>query len=286
MRTINASEVQWQRFSSHRPGFARNKRLLSGEEGSPTNFEMSIVECQDGYGTPRHHHNFDQFRYMLKGRFGVGDGLVLEEGTVSYFTEGVHYVQEGIGTSHTLLLQFGGASGNGFMSYAQLERGHYELSQKGTFKDGIYQANDAVGVKGKKDAYEAIWEHVNEREVSYPEARYAIPVVANADNLGWVDLDGAPGVSEKCCGYFTERAISMGFIKVEAQASYPLMPKRLYYLLSGAGTCGEDDWSADCAIDPENEDGHVFTANEDAEFLYYDRPRFPDAPGDERLEAA
>ena len=271
MRTANADEVQWQRFSSHRPGMARNKRLLAGNEGDLRNYELSIVECQDGYRTPEHHHIVDQVRFMLEGRFGVGEGLVLEEGSLSYFPEGVLYTQEGIGTSRTLLLQFGGHSGSGFMSYRQLERGHYELSQNGEFSKGCYQRE---GEAETHDAYEAIWEHINERKIEYPSPRYQMPIIARPDNFAWQPIDGETGVAIAVCGRFSSTGIGMGLIKVERSASHRLVATRLYYLTSGSGRCGGASWPSHTAADPEGEDHHLFVADEESVFLYYDRPVF------------
>jgi hypothetical protein len=73
MKIARADERQWQRFASHRKGLLQNKRLLSGTEGLPDNYELSIVDVAGDYETPPHRHNFDQIRFQLVGSFGYGE---------------------------------------------------------------------------------------------------------------------------------------------------------------------------------------------------------------------
>ena len=69
---------------------------------------------------------------MLSGSFQWEENSAQEEGSVGYFTEGTPYKQKGINDSRTLILQVAGASGSGYMSYAQLQSAIAELQ-----KDGI-----------------------------------------------------------------------------------------------------------------------------------------------------
>ena len=43
-----------------------------------------------GYGTPRHKHAFDQFRFALDGPREIDDGF-LEPGDLGFYPEGVYY---------------------------------------------------------------------------------------------------------------------------------------------------------------------------------------------------
>ena len=124
MRVVHASDVEWAPLSGHRGGTILFKRLLEGSRGDPGNFELSLARADGDYFTPRHRHNFDQIRVALEGSFNFATKRDLAEGTVGYFPEGTFYgPQEARERSVILLLQFGGASGDGFMSYDELEAG-------------------------------------------------------------------------------------------------------------------------------------------------------------------
>ena len=72
-----------------------------------------------GWTTPRHRHNFDQIRYVMKGIYPYAKGKSMSEGTVAYFPESVHYgPQDRPEGLEMMVCQFGGASGSGFVSIA------------------------------------------------------------------------------------------------------------------------------------------------------------------------
>jgi hypothetical protein len=281
MKIARADERQWQRFASHRKGLLQNKRLLSGTEGRPDNYELSIVDVAGDYGTPRHQHNFDQIRFQLVGAFGYGqeDEDVQEEGSIGYFPEGVAYSQRSVGHCRTLLLQFGGNSGAGFMSYAQLEGGQAKLLRRGDFLHGKFRDGSGEGGAAEKDAYEAIWEEVNGRDIAYPRPRYRAPIIAAPENFGWVPLPGQEGCAARACGSFGERGVGFGFIRVGPSRHLALLPHRLYYVLSGTGNCGSESVSEGCAIDPDGRTDLLMEAVELLALVYLDRPSFGEEVG-------
>src|SRR5438105_2837388 len=170
MLAMRSDDVEWGSVSGHRSGRIEFKRLLQGQEGTPGNFELSLVRSGGDYFTPRHRHNFDQIRYCLQGSMNYAPSKDLEPGDVGYFPEGTYYgPQTASAESIVLLLQFGGASGQGFMSYAQLNAGFEELRSRGDFDRGTFAYRDDQGVARRKDGYEAVWEHVNRRPVAYPK---------------------------------------------------------------------------------------------------------------------
>lgn len=272
MQIVNANEVPWQRFSPHRGGFAENKRLLAGDPQSPDNFELSLVRVDGEYVTPRHRHNFDQVRYMVEGRFGVGPDSVLEEGTISYFPEGVRYTQQGLGTSVTLLLQFGGANGHGFMNYGDLDRGYSELCEKGEFSKGVYSWIGEDGQRHNADAYDAIWEHIKGIKPIYSECRYDSPIVMQPELFQWV-ASAEHGVEEKLLGIFSERRIGIAWLKVGVGATHQLKPNTLYHQLRGNGEAAGALWRDGTTVDPQG-DVFDYTAHSESEFVLLDRPRF------------
>jgi hypothetical protein len=246
MRIAHGRDLPFVPFSTHRVGRIENKRLLSGTEGAPDNYELSLVLIEGEYSTPRHRHNFDQLRIMLRGRFGFGKDRVQEEGSVGYFCEGVPYTQEAIGPSLTLLLQGGGASAQGFMSYAQLERAQAELAASGEFARGAYTRRTAEGGRVNQDAYEAIWEHCFGRRIAYPAPRYDQPVILDPAAFDWVPV--APRAARRHLGSFGERGMGVAELMLEPGGRVTLPAGSLAYVVEGDGLAGGARWAAEDAI--------------------------------------
>src|SRR5207302_5332738 len=168
--------------------------------------------------------NFEQIRFQLAGISDYGRTGKLTEGMVGYYPEGVAYgpqTQKSGESAATVTLQFGGASGNGYLSRDDVKAGMDALKQFGEFKDGVFFRRDGKPGKRNMDAYQAIWEHVNQRPMVYPKPRYATPILMEPAHYEWVPVEGARGAFEKLLGVFTERRNEMGFIKIEAGAAYP-----------------------------------------------------------------
>ena len=262
MRIVHAPLLPWQPFSTHRAGRIENKRLLSGDEGAPDNYELSLVLADGDYATPRHRHNFDQLRFMLEGRFGFGL-RAQEEGTVGYFCEGVHYEQAAIGHSVTLLFQGGGASGSGFMSYRQLEAGQSALKDLGSFSGGVYSEPREDGGRRNKDAYEAIWEHVHQRPIAYPAARFDEPVIMNPQSFAWVADENC---ERRSLGTFGERGLSVGFLRTAPGAAIRLGPGQVVFVLEGEGDAGGEAYGPHTAL--ASDGGEVTLTASSATLLY------------------
>ena len=68
MRVSTAAETDSEQVGTMREGKLDQKHLLFGEDGSPNNFDLNTgLTGGGGWRTPRHRHNFDQIRYVLKG---------------------------------------------------------------------------------------------------------------------------------------------------------------------------------------------------------------------------
>lgn len=274
MKITQTDAIPYQRFSAHRPGNSQNKRLLSGTPGQADNFELSLVLSAPDYRTPRHRHNFDQIRYMVEGDFGYGSKRQQGEGSLSYFPEGVSYAQQAIGESVTLLLQFGGACGQGFISYEELERGYGELLDIGEFVDGAYLWRDEHKTRHSRDAYEAIWEHVRGRRIIYPKPRYDAPILMRPEHFSWIRQTREPGVEIKVCGRFSERDVGMGLIRMAFESQHVVSKSRLLYALEGEGALDGQGWAAPAALDPEGQAGLVLKAASASQLVFFDRPDF------------
>src|ERR687893_503860 len=138
MKIVHFNQAQQTTGSSHRGGESTYFRMLDGEEGSAGNFSL-LVARSPGRFSPRHRHNFEQFRYQLEGVADYGRTGKLKPGMLGYFPESVHYgpqTQPDGEMLSVMVLQFAGASGNGYPGRSVSLAVAEELKQIGHFKDG------------------------------------------------------------------------------------------------------------------------------------------------------
>ena len=227
---------------------------------------------QGAFYSPAHKHNFDQFRFAVRGDFSIGRNSILREGQLGYFPEGTPYgpQDDAEGERELLVLQFGGTSGQGYLSQDQLRAAAGELSAEGTFADGHFVRHNETH---KKDAFEAVWEHHNQRPMEYPPARYKTPVMMTPDNFGWVDV--VEGVRRKPLGTFTERQTRAEMLQIDA-GSVCVVPDenafRLIYALGGKGTAGGREWTERTAISLDPGESAEIVAGEAADFIMFVLP--------------
>ena len=229
----------------HPTGAIAFQHLLRGDPGSPDNF-MLILGRQDGdFHMPRHRHNFDQIRLPIVGPMDHGD-FVLGEGEVGYFVEGLAYGPQddplgryAPGERLQLVLQFGGASGVGFMSIEDRRRGREELSRTGRFEGNYYHRAD-----GKTEwGLNAIWRQVYGAPLTYPKPRYRSPIVADPAAFTWRPVEQSSGVEHKLLGVFSERAVWAEMVRLAPGAAWrssDTRSRRLMVVMQGeAATQGE-----------------------------------------------
>ena len=266
--------------SAHRAGGIGFISLLQGETGAIDNFDFSISITTDDFFTPKHHHNFDQLRYILEGEFSFDRGRVQRTGQVSYFGEGTYYEQKGIGRTETLLLQSAGASGSGYMSFEQLYSTASKLTEKGEFDDGVYSWLDEQGKKHNVDGYQAVWEEVNGRKISYPKPRYDGPIILNPDNFAWLPVAGSPGVAMRDLGRFHERGLTVAQLKLDAGTRLPVSgrPARtLLFVEQGEGTVNDQAILRHSAVRIERTETVVVEAKTPLLLMWIGLPLFEQA---------
>lgn len=275
IRVIDVESIPMLARAHVRVGGFSSRRLLDGREGSPGNFSLQLGLTPDSYFSPRHRHNFDQVRYQLEGEYDFASDGVMKPGTVAYFPEGTYYgPQSSSVRSLTLVLQFGGASGNGYMSPEQYDRASAELRQLGTFANGAYTVIKPDGGKLNKDAYQAVWEQVNGRPLVYPGERYSRAVFMEPENFAWLPVEGQPGASSKFLGEFSERRTRIALYRVESSASLNLAGHSIYFVASGSGRAAEQQFRQHATIYAEGDAPVTITAREIVELLQIGLPRF------------
>jgi hypothetical protein len=275
-RVISLESVPLVERPHVREGTLRTRRLLVGVPRTPGNFSLQLSSTPT-YASPRHRHNFDQVRYQMEGDFDFAADGVMKPGTVAYFPEGTFYgPQSGPLPSTTLVLQFGGASGSGYLSAEEYEQGAAELARHGTFAKGVYTRLKPDGGKINKDAYEAVWEQVNGRPLVYPGERYLRPVFMDSDNFEWMPVADQPGVGCKSLGEFSERRTRVGLYQLKPGANLSLEENSIYFVIKGSGMVGPQQFQQHSTIHVAVGDRAVATAAaESAEFLHIRLPHFP-----------
>jgi hypothetical protein len=240
MKIVQGDEVEWKRGLQHRGGTFHYRHLLEGTSGTIGNFHLGIGHQDGDFASPRHRHNFDQFRFQLEGTSNFDRNGTMTPGTLGYFPEGAAYgPQSSEGRSVTAVLQFGGASGSGYLSPREVAAGTEELKKVGSFAGGIFRRNDDAEGRRNTDAYQAIWEHVNGRRMDYPKPRYRDPIMIDPENYMWLPVAGMPGVSEKPLGTFTERQCAATLIKLARGVTYHAAARCAYLVLAGSGIACE-----------------------------------------------
>jgi hypothetical protein len=251
MDIVHAAEMPWgESLVAHRAGGdVAHKRLFEGDEGSPDNYMLVMSKEPKSYFSPRHRHPWDQIRFCLEGRIPIAKGLFVEGGEIAYFPESAHYgPQEGGDDRIVVLLQFGGASGQGFIGVERLNQARRELAKFGHFEGGVYSRNATEGRKNW-DAYEAIWLQVTGGELSYAPPAYKIPIVMRPEALRWT-AGSEPGVAIKRVGVFPHRGLVINAWSVEPGARHAITGNgelRLLFVTDGRGTAGREElkrWSA------------------------------------------
>lgn len=274
MKIVQGDEIEADARSSHRGGVVSYVRLLDGEPESPDNFSL-VVARTPGRFSPRHRHNFEQFRMQLEGVADYGRTGKLKPGMIGYFPEGVHYGPQTQGEDLAMLvLQCGGASGGGYLGREAEVSVAEELKNYGEFRDGVFHRHEGLPGKRNLDAFQALWEHAMGRPLVYPKARYDRPIFMNPENFDWVRVEGHGGVWEKFVGSFTECRTGASFYKLEPGAAYrPNGNRDILFVLRGKGTVEDQPLRAMTTIWLDPGDRPRIAASETTEIV---KLRLPD----------
>jgi hypothetical protein len=147
-----------------------------------------------------------------------------------------------------ILLQFGGASGQGFIGPDRVKQARLEMEKEGRFEGGIF-TRDVTEGRRNWDAYEAIWLHVMRGELSYAPPVYKTPIVMRPEALPWLS-SSEEGVSVRRIGVFPHRGLSLDAWRIEPGARHQVPAHRalrLSFVTEGSGTMNGAElrrWSA------------------------------------------
>lgn len=284
MKLKKFDSTDWHK--DHPTGIVVFQYCMVGKPQSPDNF-MLVLGRQDGdFHMPRHRHNFDQIRLPLNGDMNIGDGIKLKQGQVGYFPEGLPYGPQDDplggappGERLQLVLQFGGASGIGFMSMEQRLRARDELALTGEFVGPNYRYPD-----GKLEwGLNTIWQHVFGERLKYPMPRYPKVVIADPQRFNWIPQ--APGVLRKFLGSFTEREAWVEIVRVKPGATWRSTREalRLVFVVTGEGACNGQPLAAYDTVQAEALEPIEISAQSELELFVMGLPPVI-VPGDSAAE--
>jgi quercetin dioxygenase-like cupin family protein len=208
-------------------GIGRAGRMLAKgfplDTGVPgVGMEFSWTYYFEGYGTPRHKHTFDQFRYALEGPRQIQDG-VLAEGDAGFYPEGVHYgPQLQTQPSSGLGLQFQGPAGIPYLTHEALQKARERLqAEGGTFSGGVYTKILPDGRKINMDSHAACFEAITGTKIAFPEARFQSSIIMRTGAVRWVMDRRLPGVEHKHLGAFGEHRSGLRISRLAPGATIP-----------------------------------------------------------------
>jgi hypothetical protein len=233
MKVIPTLEIPWKTVVANvRVGDVQNKYVREGEILPGVGYASDCYNYVGGenvFTAPRHHHDFEQIRISMTGVQDFGLGQITEEGWIAYFPAGAYYGPERIDGASIFQIQWS----DFWVSRADHDRAYAELSKTGEFADGKYTWADADGTSQTKDALNAIWEHVFNRESSFPEPRYPQPILMNPDAFDYVD--SGDGVQTKVLGRFTERDLTITKVRWSDRAKYVMPDHRTHCMFTNTG---------------------------------------------------
>ncbi len=105
MKIVQGDQVEWVRGLEHRGGTFHFRHLIDGEPGAIGNFSLSMGRNDKDFVSPRHRHNFDQFRFQIEGDLNFARDGKMTPGMVGFFPEGASYgPQTSEATAMTIVL--------------------------------------------------------------------------------------------------------------------------------------------------------------------------------------
>jgi hypothetical protein len=270
-----------------RTGKVGKQLLLGGDTDSPGNFKFGLFHQYGDFFSPRHRHNFCQFRVQLEGVCEYGLSGKMKPGTIGYFPEGAYYGPQGpdAGDTYTATLQFGGPSGSGLLTPEQTAAAKQELLKTGFFKNGVFHRNPDVPGKRNVDGFEAVWEQVNGRTLVYPEPQYATPVMMFPDSYQWMRAS-ATGVEEKVLGVFTDCQIPCALYRLQPGAIFTAHGRGVFMVLSGHGSVASETFRRFTSVYLDTGETTRFEADELSEMLLMGMPDVAAMQTYEPVEAA
>jgi hypothetical protein len=273
MKIVHGDEQPVVSGRNTRAGALNKQYILTGDEGSLGNFVFGLYSQTGDFYSPRHHHNFAQWRYQLEGECNFDKNGVATPGVLTFIPEGAYYgPQTSEGDNLVALIQFGGPSGQGYMSQEQVYAAFEDMKAIGHVDKGVFYRNEGVPGKRAMDSFEAVWEYATGKTMVYPDPPYADPIMINTANFRWMPLAGSYGVEEKPYGTFTDCAFRAASYRLEAGAIFTASGRGIYFVLSGSGRLESGSYRKSTGLLLEADEMAEFRADDTTEVLFMGLP--------------
>ena len=244
------------------------------------NLRFSFDRVLDGFYSPRHRHNFDQFRYVLSGTINIGKGLALAQGECGYFPEGTYYgAQDQKGDGEALVMQFPGPQAAHFITQPEYREGVARLKATGAvFENGVCRRTDGQGREYNQDGFEAVWESFTGEAVTYAPPRYGEPVIFKPEGFRWLPDLVRRGLEVRRLGTFNEYRTSLSQWRLSPGAVIPsgtLAAPEFRFVLKGEVTFGGKTLSVrGAAYIPDGIETGILESRDGAEILVISVPMY------------
>ena len=205
-----------QRGQDHRKGHKRQMFAVHDPEAG-ISYRAGYSMTPPGPAAIRHHHNFEQVRFIVEGEWMYGKGRY-GSGWLGFFGESVFYgPQQCLKDAAQIVIQYPGPSRAKFISRAE-ER---EV-QKAMIESGVkFESSLAHFADGRRqDGSEALWEYWAGEKLHYMKPRWHDDVWVDTNAFDWQSSE-VPGVSIKRLGYFDDHGPAAALIHLEPGASTP-----------------------------------------------------------------
>lgn len=204
---------------AHRRVTSRSVEFANDSDDRLIRISLESDERGDFFA-PRHHHNFDQVRYIVSGKVKYGS-IEAQAGDCLYFPEGVFYGPTEIVSEHaeTYTIQTQGPSWSLLPSRDQMTVAAEKLSHDGELDrdKGKFRWPDGR----VQDSYEATWERLTGTKVVYPPARYSAPILLRSEHFDWLPVAGYSGNHVKPLACFNGTGPGIKLVRLQAGAQLP-----------------------------------------------------------------
>ena len=157
----------------------------------------------------------------------------LKPGVVAYFPEGTPYGPQTLQEdTATLVMQIGGASGNGYLSEARRIAAVDQLTRIGHFEGGRFFPKDD---ERSTDGFQAAWEFAHGRKMAYPPQRFQKPVFVNSDASGWSAISDQTAVEYRQLWNFGQRTVGVDQYQAVAGKHFDLAGPVSCFVERGGG---------------------------------------------------
>lgn len=220
---VRESQLDWVDIGV-RPGY---KQKYHGffDRARGLAVRVGSLYAEPYYHSPRHRHTFQQIRFVVSGHmrygkevYGPGDCLWIPEGGYYGPILPLEDASDDTPKLHFVDMQFEGTSGLPYPDPDEVVSVREQLSEEGSFEEGIY--TDADG--RKHDGYEAILSRLmGVNRIEYPEPRTADYVVLRSYTFPWTSLPGVDGGQIRHLAYFNETGPNIKLVRVPAGSALP-----------------------------------------------------------------